>query len=369
MSHPNPSLDDDYAYQTSILQGVSRTFALTIPTLPQDLERVVGNGYLLCRIADTIEDDSGIPLADKKAFADRFVAVVADKEAADVFATDLSPKLTSIASADEKDLIRNTPSVIRLTHSFNPTQRAALERCIRIMSDGMIYYQESESLDGLADQQAMDRYCYFVAGVVGEMLTELFCDYHAELSPKRDELMRLGVSFGQGLQMTNILKDIWDDRARGACWLPRALFKEHGLDLKRIDESRGSDAYGAAISDLIAIAHGHLRNALRYTLMIPSQETGIRKFCLWALGMAVMNLRKIHANPHFETGTDVKITRRTVKFTVASTSLAAAHDAILRALFALAAKPLPRRDEDLLLSDLSSSLANAARHPVSASAP
>ena len=43
------------AEQNKHLEGVSRTFALTIPCLPEDLRDWVGNAYLLCRIADTIE--------------------------------------------------------------------------------------------------------------------------------------------------------------------------------------------------------------------------------------------------------------------------------------------------------------------------
>ena len=48
---------DDVSYQREILQHVSRTFALTIPELPDSLRIVISNAYLLCRIADTIEDD------------------------------------------------------------------------------------------------------------------------------------------------------------------------------------------------------------------------------------------------------------------------------------------------------------------------
>ena len=45
----------DLAYQAEMLQCVSRTFALTIPQLPGALRDVVGNAYLLCRIADTLD--------------------------------------------------------------------------------------------------------------------------------------------------------------------------------------------------------------------------------------------------------------------------------------------------------------------------
>ena len=56
----------DNQFQNEILQDVSRTFALTIPQLPPPLYRAVANAYLLCRIADTIEDDSKLTFQEKK---------------------------------------------------------------------------------------------------------------------------------------------------------------------------------------------------------------------------------------------------------------------------------------------------------------
>ena len=70
----------DEEYQHHILQGVSRTFALTIPQLPGDLYRVVGNAYLLCRIADTIEDEPALSPAQKREFSFQFIKVVDGEE-------------------------------------------------------------------------------------------------------------------------------------------------------------------------------------------------------------------------------------------------------------------------------------------------
>ncbi len=331
----------DLAYQTHILQLVSRTFALTIPQLPDALCRVVGNAYLLCRIADTIEDDSGLLEAQKRRFAEQFIEVVAGTAAAEDFALALAPLLTDSTSDAEHDLIRNTASVIRITHSCNTNQRRAMERCVRIMAKGMADYQELETLDGLKDLPAMDRYCYYVAGVVGEMLTDLYCDYDAEINRHRQELMPLAVSFGQGLQMTNILKDIWDDRARGACWLPQDVFRLQGFDLANLRPGNHDPAFMAGMGILIGIARQHLQDALHYTLMIPARQRGIRLFCLWALGMAVLTLRKVDANKGFSEGSQVKISRRSVKATVALTRACAGSDKLLRMLFYVTARRLP----------------------------
>jgi len=344
--HSNPEQQSDpsqadYTYQERILKGVSRTFALTIPQLPADLSSVVSNAYLLCRIADTIEDDKDMTFEQKKVFADRFIELVAARGAAEAFAGELHPLLSNSASADERDLIENTAAVLRITHSFNLRQRRALERCIRLMADGMSRYQDSNIKDGLQDQSDMDNYCYYVAGVVGELLTELFCDHSPEINQHYDELMTLAVSFGQGLQMTNILKDIWEDQGRNMCWLPRDVFEQYGLDLSQLSACRQTPGFQEALQQLIGLARSHLTNALRYTLLIPPHETGIRRFCLWALGMAVLTLRKINNNPDFNAGQQVKISRRSVKATIFFTNLFTRHNGLLRLLFRLTAHGLP----------------------------
>ena len=338
----NPTLADDLAYQNAILQDVSRTFALTIPQLPEALADVVGNAYLLCRIADTIEDDKDMVFELKQRYSEAFIEVVAEQADAASFATSLHPELSPAATAAEKDLIKNTAAVIRITHSFNTRQRQALERCVRIMADGMVRYQDAETLEGLPDQGAMDQYCYYVAGVVGEMLTELFCDYSADINAQYDEMMQLGVSFGQGLQMTNILKDIYDDYERGACWLPAEVFARHGFTLTDLKPGIKSAEFESGLGELIGLAHSHLQNALKYTYNIPSHETGLRKFCLWAIGMAVLTLQNINQKRDFQHGSEVKISRRSVKSTIAATNLLIRSNKMLGLLFTMTAKGLPK---------------------------
>ena len=331
----------DLTYQDEILQGVSRTFALTIPQLPAPLDLVIGNAYLLCRIADTIEDDKDMSPPQKRKFADQFIQVLGARLDAETFARELYPELSPSATEDERDLIKNTPTVMRITHSFNQRQRAALERCVTIMADGMTKYQQGNVANGLQDQEDMDRYCYVVAGVVGEMLTALFCDHSAEINKHHDELMELAVSFGQGLQMTNILKDIWDDQKRKICWLPRSVFRQYGVEVDNKAPLTNSAHFQKALGHLIGVARGHLARALRYTLLLPKEEVGIRRFCLWALGMAVLTLRKINHNRDFTCGEQVKISRHSVKATMLSTHLFTRHDRLLEWLFNTTAKTLP----------------------------
>jgi farnesyl-diphosphate farnesyltransferase len=71
--------------------------------------------------------------------------------------------------------------------------------------------------------QELRDYCYAVAGIVGEMLTELFLVDHPVLGPIAPRLRRRSRFFGEGLQLVNILKDAASDATEGRVYLPEGL--------------------------------------------------------------------------------------------------------------------------------------------------
>ena len=333
----------DLEMQTILLEGASRTFAMTIPQLPEELYTVVANAYLLCRTVDTIEDEVSLSTEAKREFCRRFIGVVKNTEDAAGFATDLHPLLSQQTIPAEHELIGHLDRVIGITHSFSTEQQAALVTCIETMAGEMPEFQDLDLHCGLKTMADMDRYCYCVAGCVGEMLSRLFCAYSPEIAQHQQRMLELSVSFGQGLQMTNILKDIWDDHRRSVCWLPQDKFTNPAFNLAELTPNHNSPAFRKGLEQLVAIAHLHLRNALEYTLLIPKTEIGIRYFCLWALGMAVLTLKEIKANLDFAAPDQVKISRRAVKSTVLATRLAVRSDLALKALFAITSYGLKSR--------------------------
>jgi farnesyl-diphosphate farnesyltransferase len=335
------SVSSDEVYQDHILPHVSRTFALTIPQLPLGLRTAVTCAYLLCRIADTIEDEPALSPPDTLAFLQRFSAILTGRGDGGMLAREIAQRLSDRTLPTERDLVINMERVLGVMARLNGPQRFAIQRCVELMCFGMPRFQFTASTKGLARSSDLDDYCYYVAGVVGEMLTDLFCDYSPEIARQRAALSAIAASFAQGLQMTNILKDVWEDRSRGACWLPQEVFSRHGVDLADVASEPFDPRFGAGFRELLGTAHAHLRNALEYTLLIPSNETGIRRFCLWAIGLAVLTLRKIEHNPRFTAGTQVKVTRNAVAMTRLLTNLAGRSDWMLRGLFAQAARGLP----------------------------
>ena len=177
-----PAHGSDEGYQRTILVHVSRTFALTIPELPPGLREAATTAYLLCRVADTIEDEPSLSAAEKVRYLTRFSHSVAvagveadeDLEDARALAAELAPRFSEQTSEYERDLMANMDRVIRVCRSLDLRSQKAISRCVEIMCVGMHHYQRSASPSGLPRLQDLDSYCYHVAGVVGEMLTDCF---------------------------------------------------------------------------------------------------------------------------------------------------------------------------------------------------
>ena len=333
--------------QDSILPGVSRTFALTIPQLPEDLRPGITNAYLLCRTADTIEDSARLTPADK---TDHYRSLLAALDG-NLPPADFAKALQSAApipAAPERELLDAMPQVTAVFQGLPETQRRPLRRCLGVMCDGMARFEHLKQPTGLPDRAHFRDYCYVVAGVVGEFLTELFCQADPRIAARRETLLRLAPGFGQGLQMTNILKDIWDDRQRGICWLPRDLFLAHGCRLEAGAPWHDEAAFRTGLMELVAVAHRHLRQALEYTRLIPREQAGIRRFCSWAIGMALYTLQNIRREPGFSDSARAKISRRRLRAVIATCNLAVGSDRLLRLGFAWAARGLPLPSPDQL---------------------
>ena len=308
----------DLAYQKAILSSVSRTFALTIPLLPPIIEKIVGNTYLLCRIVDTIEDAAELSPEAKKNLSALFLDVVLERAPVESFVEPCLDALKNYSNHDELDLIAHTPTVLRILHTCSSHDQEAVSRCVSIMSEGMSRFHGRQTEAGLKDLSEFEDYCYVVAGVVGELLTSIFRHYSPQFSKNIQGHENLAIAFGQALQMTNILKDSPEDRARGVSWKPANLSQ----------------------LDLLQIAYQKLSDSLTYILLIPKEEVGMRRFCLLAFGLAVLTLDKLAARDHFERQEDIKLSRNTVWFFYGFTKIAAGSNGLIKSFFYLWGSPL-----------------------------
>lgn len=302
------------------LRAVSRTFSRPIELLPPDLSRRVTVGYLLCRVADTIEDHPAIELEARDALYAGLLDVLAggDAEA-------LVPQFDALVGAAKQDLAlcQALPAVMRVFAAEPTRTRAQVTAWVGELVRGMqIYSHRAPGPDGLRALHSvadLERYCYFVAGTVGRMLTDLFVDALPGLEPARERALRLHAEeFGIALQLVNVLKDMGEDRTRAVSFVPRDVAATAGLPLGALFDPAHRRAAHQVVEPLFARAHQALERALSYVLAVPREAREIRLFCMLPAWMAVRTLVLLRGHEDLlAPGKPLKIARADVEALIA----------------------------------------------------
>jgi len=241
MLPPMPSLEH-------LLEKTSRTFALSIPVLPDPTRREVMIAYLLFRIADTFEDASHWEparrieaLGEFRALLDGYSRPRAERLAAEWVAAGIT------SHAGYRELMTDIPFVLDSFFELSPDAVGPVRAHVERSAEGMAGYV-GRTKDGslvLNDLADLKTYCYFVAGIVGEMLTELFLIGRPKLEAIAAFLRERAASFGEALQLVNILKDSAGDAAEGRTYLPPAVSRSEVFSMARRDLETAGAYIGA----------------------------------------------------------------------------------------------------------------------------
>jgi len=236
----------------TLLERTSRTFALTVPLLPEPTRKAVTVAYLLFRIADTFEDATDWSSDAQIAALTDFAALL--DEPTHEAACRLASRWTSpppLKHAGYVELLAETATVMEAFRDLGPTTRTIIQRHVGRTVEGMSSYvhrKRAASRLALRDLDDLRAYCYIVAGIVGEMLTELFIEGHRVLEKMARYLQERARDYGEGLQLTNILKDAAADATEGRTFLPGNASRSSVFGLARGDLER-ADEYVAALRD------------------------------------------------------------------------------------------------------------------------
>jgi farnesyl-diphosphate farnesyltransferase len=301
-------------FARNIIGRVSRTFAIGIGVLPGDLGKAVLTGYLLCRIADTIEDDGEASALRRQELLAEFVACFSDRRLAARFGADAADIR---AEAHYLELVGGTALVFELLDSLPKATAEIVARWTCELAGGMSEFV-GRYPDGIRIQTLPEyrRYCYYVAGTVGHMLTELF-RRHSRYIKDADyaRLLANCEAFGEGLQTINILKDIaWDIEHENAAYIPEELLRERGSSHQLILHGERIAQNREALVALVELAKEDIRKSLDYFNALPKMAVQIRLFCLLPILFAVATLREIErSSAMLQSGGGVKISRGEVR--------------------------------------------------------
>ncbi len=228
-----------------LLVASSRTFALAIPLLPEPSRKEVTIAYLLFRIADTFEDASSWPQARRIEALEHFARMLErpDPDEIRTVARRWAEEVPCEQSGYQ-ELLAELPFVFDSFLSLSPAAVELVRHHTLRTAIGMAGFVERIGPDGEIRLQSLDdlrQYCYVVAGIVGELLTELFLLDRPVLEPVAESLRERSRPFGEALQLVNILKDSASDATQGRLYLPGSVDRAEVLALARRDLKTATD--------------------------------------------------------------------------------------------------------------------------------
>ncbi|WP_343225970.1 phytoene/squalene synthase family protein [Luteolibacter marinus] len=210
-----------------MLRSVSRSFFVSLRLLPKRMRPAISTGYLLARASDTLADTAGVAVDDRLELLDGFNGELAGKGAR-WRERGLDAFIGAQQHEGEKALLTRLDECFAALEDLDALQADAVRNTVTTIISGqrmdLVRFEEATAADprALRNEGELEDYCYRVAGCVGGFWTRIglltLGSRFSDAPP--DDLDALGVRYGMGLQLVNILRDLPADLANGRCYLP-----------------------------------------------------------------------------------------------------------------------------------------------------
>jgi farnesyl-diphosphate farnesyltransferase len=290
-----------------------------VPFVEEPLTHYLATAYLLCRVADNIEDCTQ-PLAWKQARFAELSAMLDDPRKSE-------PLLSSWTDREWPGLTDDEQAIMQPEHgaalwdiyaNIPRPSRDIVRRWVQAMAGGMAtlgdtggqpQFVSREGIQILGDEADYNGYCYIVAGTVGYMSTELVIEHYGVGAEAAGRLRATAEACGRGLQKTNIVKDFTKDLARGICYLPESWMQAAAYAPLALE-----GAPGAWSQHVIGNVLDELGDATTYLIALPYAAEGYRMASLLCLLPAYETLLLAAQKGHdlFTAQHQVKISRQTM---------------------------------------------------------
>ena len=298
--------------------------------LPATVRDQMGLAYLFARAADTIADTDLIGREQRLRYLNQFRTQFSSGPIArrDMHAIQaaLIPHQTDSA---ERVLLQRLEDCLTLYDQFDPADQERIRWLMGVLPDGMTmdltHFQGDSAQDLTAFQtlDELDQYTYYVAGCVGEFWTQMVCAHCPSMSDwDVKKMSAIGVRFGKGLQLTNIVKDLARDLHRGRCYVPERLLREAGLTPVDLLNRENLPKFRPVLMRLINMAIEHLDQGWMYTMALPRLEIRQRLACMWPILLAGETLKRVAAAPDLlDPAVNIKAPRSVVYRVMAMTTV------------------------------------------------
>lgn len=269
------------------LNLTSRSFAAVIQELHPDLLLPVALFYLVLRGLDTIEDDMTIDIKEKEPLLRSFHEKM-----------EIDGWTYNGNGPNEKDrelLVHFEDVIVELKKVKAPYYAIIKDITIK-MENGMADYavKAANGTHRVQTIKEYEQYCHYVAGLVGEGLTQLFVEGKLA-NPKLLERPELQESMGQFLQKTNIIRDVREDYDDGRQFWPQEIWSKYfdKFEDMFLPENRTKAVH--CQSHMVLNALKHAEECLYY--MAGMKEQSVFNFVAIPQAMAIATLELVFQNP------------------------------------------------------------------------
>lgn len=321
------TLSDRDNLRGPVLRSVSRSFYLSLRILPRPLRDPLSLAYLLARATDTIADTPEPP-AELRVEALRDLAAAIQGAGTRETAGRLRDSFSALQSDEtERALIEQLPALLEWLDGLEAGDRAEVRSVLDKITRGQMLDLErfapststSTSIRALQTSADLDEYTYLVAGCVGEFWTRICFAHVTNFSERSEPEMReLGVRYGQGLQLINILRDAGTDLRNGRCYLPADEL--HSLGMTPEEILRNAARIAPVVQKWREKAERGVEAGMDYACAIRNRRIRFATALPALIGARTLGLLRDAGAEVFERR--VKVPRAEIRKIIASTALA-----------------------------------------------
>ena len=291
-------------YLDSVHGNVSRTFDLALRQLEDDdLRKEVRDSYLLCRIADTIEDTDLIDGDDKAKLLNSYSSLIESHRSEDDNYREVADWVRSVSDSlkglhinelngDREDvdeaywsLVRNAHTALSSYQGFDEGPKRDVGESIQEMSEGMAEYVKGDEGIRIKDEQDLFEYCHYVAGTVGDFLTDLFS---RRTETDEETLRENSEAYAQLLQRINVARDpVSDLREEDAIFIPETYMEglsheQFGDEIEQAVKTENARSNHSelvsSVENVLDSAEENADSAVEYITEFENNDKGIRAY-------------------------------------------------------------------------------------------
>lgn len=212
-------------FDKALLKNVSRSFSLSMNVLPKEMRDAVSLAYLLARATDSVADTAQTAENKRLMLLESMGKAINNRSNHNEEA-ECCHALAELAPLQshqgEAILMRSFARCLSSLRTLPDAQQALIRSVLNTIIQGQVWdLSFFQSAEAHVSPEMLDRYTYQVAGCVGEFWTKLgFLTLGNRFSNSSEETMlTLGIAYGKGLQLVNILRDQQEDAQRGRVYV------------------------------------------------------------------------------------------------------------------------------------------------------